>query len=76
MRSMGMTGVTPCRRCLGEGGLKTGQMHRMKELELENQRLRKAVADLTLDKLNIVGAARKNCLDPRMAFVPVSSISS
>lgn len=30
----------------------------MKELELENQRLRKAVADLTLDKLILSEAAR------------------
>ncbi len=30
----------------------------MKELEIENQRLRKAVADLTLDKLILTEAAR------------------
>jgi putative transposase len=33
------------------GGLKTSQARRMKELERENSRLKKAVADLTLDKL-------------------------
>ena len=32
----------------------------MKELELENQRLRRAVADLTLDKLILAKAARGN----------------
>jgi hypothetical protein len=32
----------------------------MKELELENQRLRRAVADLTLDKLILAEAARGN----------------
>jgi len=32
----------------------------MKELELENSRLRKAVADLTLDKLVLAEAARGN----------------
>jgi hypothetical protein len=32
----------------------------MRELELENQRLRKAVADLTLDKLILTEAARGN----------------
>ena len=32
----------------------------MKELELENQRLRKAVADLTLDKQILAEAARGN----------------
>ena len=33
------------------GGLKVDQVKRMKELERENVRLRKAVSDLTLDKL-------------------------
>ncbi len=37
----------------------------MRELELENQRLRKAVADLTLDKLILAKAARGSCLEPR-----------
>jgi putative transposase len=32
----------------------------MKALELENQRLRRAVADLTLDKLILAEAARGN----------------
>jgi len=33
------------------GGMEVSQAHRMKELERENTRLRKAVSDLTLDKL-------------------------
>ena len=33
------------------GGLKTDQARRFKDLEKENVRLRKAVSDLTLDKL-------------------------
>jgi hypothetical protein len=33
------------------GGLKTEQVRRLKELETENARLRRAVAELTLDKL-------------------------
>jgi putative transposase len=33
------------------GGLKLDQAKRLKDLERENQRLRKAVSDLTLDKL-------------------------
>ena len=32
------------------GGLKLDQVKRIKELEQENQRLRKAVSELTLDK--------------------------
>ena len=31
-------------------GMGDGQIRRLKDLELENRRLRKAVADLTLDK--------------------------
>ena len=36
------------------------QVKRLKELELENNRLRKAVSDLTLDKLILQEAARGN----------------
>jgi hypothetical protein len=39
------------------GGLKLGQVKRLKELELENTRLQKAVSDLTLDKLILKEAA-------------------
>ena len=42
------------------GGLKLDQVRRLKELELENSRLRKAVSDLTLDKLILKEAARGN----------------
>src|SRR2546428_13360971 len=40
------------------GGLKSGQVKRLKDLELENSRLRKAVSDLTPGKLNLQEAAR------------------
>jgi putative transposase len=42
------------------GGLKLDQVRRLKELELENSRLRKAVSDLTLDKLILGEALRGN----------------
>ena len=42
------------------GGLKIEQVKRLKELELENIRLRKVVSDLTLDKLILQEAARGN----------------
>jgi transposase-like protein len=32
------------------GGMQTDQLKRLKELETENNRLKRAVADLTLDK--------------------------
>jgi putative transposase len=42
------------------GGMKTDQLKRLKELELENRRLRQAVSDLTLDKQILAEAARGN----------------
>src|SRR6516225_2605442 len=42
------------------GGLKSDQVKRLKELETENTRLRRAVSDLTLDKLILQEAARGN----------------
>lgn len=40
--------------------MKADQLKRLKELEKENQRLRKAVSDLTLDKLILAEAAKGN----------------
>ncbi len=42
------------------GGLKAGQLKRLKALEKENQRLRRAVSDLTLDKMILTEASRGN----------------
>ena len=42
------------------GGMQRSQLARLKELEKENQRLRRAVSDLTLDKLILTEAARGN----------------
>src|SRR5262249_36444266 len=42
------------------GGLKSDQGKRLKDLDVENSRLRKAVSDLTLDKLILQEAARGN----------------
>jgi putative transposase len=60
VRSIGVTEVTYSRWRQEFGGLKASQVKRLKELETENQRLRKAVADLTLDKLILAEAARGN----------------
>src|SRR5918993_1605077 len=60
VRQIGVTEVTYYRWRQEFGGLKTSQVKRLKELEAENQRLRKAVADLTLDKLILAEAARGN----------------
>ena len=42
------------------GCLKTDQARRMKDLEKETLRLRRAISDLTLDKLILQEAARGN----------------
>jgi putative transposase len=60
IRGIGVTEVTYYRWRKELGGLKSDQARRMKELETENQRLRKAIADLTLDKLILQEAARGN----------------
>ena len=44
----------------GQNMVETEQVKRLKDLELENSRLRKAVSDLTLDKLILQEAARGN----------------
>ena len=60
IRSIGVTVVSYYRWRREFGGLKTDQVRRMKELEAENARLRRAVADLTLDKLILKEAASGN----------------
>ena len=60
VRSIGVTEVTYYRWRREYGGLQLVQVKRMKELEVENQRLRRAVSDLTLDKLILAEAAKGN----------------
>jgi putative transposase len=60
VRTIGVTEVTYYRWRQEFGGLKTDQVKRMKELEAENTRLRRAVSDLTLDKMILTEAARGN----------------
>jgi putative transposase len=52
--------VHPIRWRQEYGGLKSDQAKRLKELEAENARLRKAVSDLTLEKLILKEAASGN----------------
>ena len=60
VRSIGVTEQTYYRWRAEFGGLKLDQVRRLKELEAENTRLRKAVADLTLEKLILKEAASGN----------------
>ena len=60
IRSIGVTEVTYYRWRQEYGGLKCDQVKRLKDLEQENARLRKAVSDLTLEKLILKEAASGN----------------
>jgi transposase-like protein len=60
VRTIGVTQVTYYRWRREYGGLQLDQVRRMKELEQENTRLRKAVSDLTLDKMILAEAAKGN----------------
>jgi putative transposase len=60
VRTIGVTEFTYYRWRKEYGGLKGDQVKRLKELETENARLRRAVSDLTLDKLILAEAARGN----------------
>ncbi len=60
VRTIGVTEFTYYRWRREYGGLQGDQVKRLKELETENARLRRAVSDLTLDKLILAEAARGN----------------
>jgi transposase-like protein len=60
VRTIGVTEATYYRWRAEYGGLKLDQVKRLKVLEQENGRLRKAVADLTLEKLILKEAASGN----------------
>lgn len=57
VRAIGVTEPTYYRWRTEFGGLKLDQVKRLKELERENARLRKAVSDLTLEKVILKEAA-------------------
>jgi transposase-like protein len=60
IRQIGVTEVTYYRWRNEYGGLKSDQVKRLKELEMENARLRRAVSELTLEKLILKEAASGN----------------
>ena len=59
-RSLGITEQTYYRWRKDYGGMKVSQAKRLKELEKENGRLKKVVAELTLDKLILKEALEGN----------------
>ena len=60
VRQIGMTQQTYYRWRKEYGGMSRDQLKRLKELETENTRLRRAVWDLTLDKMILTEAAQGN----------------
>jgi putative transposase len=60
IKALGITDVTYYRWRQEFGGMSVSQAKRLKELEKENERLRKAVSDLTLDKMILKEAAKGN----------------
>lgn len=57
-RRIGVTEQTLYRWRREYGGMRVDQARRMKELEAENARLKKLVADLSLDKMILVEAGK------------------
>ncbi|RZI65135.1 MAG: IS3 family transposase [Pseudomonas sp.] len=81
IRTISVTPFTYYRWRKEFGGLKSDQVKRLKDLEKENERLRKAVSDLTLEKLILKEAAfgklvspsrRRQCIDHAVMKFSVS----
>ncbi|PJN94202.1 hypothetical protein CNY89_15895 [Amaricoccus sp. HAR-UPW-R2A-40] len=60
VRRIGVTQNSSYRWRKEYGGMSREQLKRLKALEAENRRLRRAVSDLTLDKMILAEAARGN----------------
>lgn len=60
IRQMGVVEQTYYRWRKKYGGMGVDQLKELKRLQKENERLRRAVSDLTLDKLILKEAARGN----------------
>ena len=60
IREIGIAEQTYYRWRKQYGGMGTDQLKELKRLQKENERLRKAVSDLTLDKLILTEAAKGN----------------
>lgn len=69
IRQIGVTEQTYYRWKKKNGGMGTDQLKELKRLQNENERLRKAVSDLTLDKLILAEVAKGNFRAP-LVVVP------
>jgi len=60
IRQISITGQTCYRWRKQYGGMGMDLLKELKPLQKENDRLRRAVSDLTLDKLNLTEATKEN----------------
>ena len=74
IRDLGVSEQTYYRWRREYGGMKTSQAKRLKELEKENQRLKRAVADLTVD--NMIRARIKGCVKREATYLSLRSQTS
>ncbi|RIJ18726.1 IS3 family transposase [Henriciella mobilis] len=74
VRAIGVTEQTFYRWRKEYGGLRVGQAKRMKEIEKENARLRRAVSDLTLDNQILQEVVRGKLLSPSRKRVAVDHV--
>ena len=75
-RRIGVSEQSYCRWRKEYGGLKVEQARRLKDLEQENARLKRAVADLTLDKLILKEAVEGNWYASDDATLSAESLST
>ncbi|MDG1867636.1 MAG: IS3 family transposase [Yoonia sp.] len=76
IRQIGVTEQTYYRWKKKYGGMGTEQLKELKRLQKENERLRRAVSDLTLDKLILKEAAKGKLLSPSRRRVCIDLIRS
>lgn len=76
VKTIAVTETTYFRWRAEYGGMKNDQVKRLKALELENTRLRRAVSDLTLDKLILTEAAPGKLLSPARRRACIDKVRS
>jgi putative transposase len=74
VQAIGVTEVTYYRWKKMYGGLEYEVVEWLRELEAENARLRRAVSDLTLDKLILIEAANERLLSPELRRACVENV--
>jgi putative transposase len=74
VQAIGVTEVTYYRWKKRYGGLESDVVEWLRELEAENGRLRRAVSELTLDKLVLMEALNGRCLNPELRRTSVDNV--